>query len=87
MLTKTLLTHLGIESSSSDGNKHKDFAYKRILAAKNINMIENIFQMMLILYESFSKDYTVSFLAMFNVGFGLIMCTITFAERVVQRFA
>lgn len=43
--------------------------------------------MILILWETFSKDYNVSFFAVFKVVFSLIMCTKTFSERVAQEFA
>ena len=43
--------------------------------------------MSFVLIETFSKDDTVTFLAMFNVMFGLMMCTLNFSEHVGHRFA
>jgi len=43
--------------------------------------------MFLILTETFKKDFTISFLTMFNVMFGLLMSTLTFAEHGGHQFA
>jgi len=43
--------------------------------------------MILILYETFANDDTITFLAMFNVMFGLLMSTLTFAEHAGHQFA
>ena len=43
--------------------------------------------MCLILYETFQRNDTVTFLAMFNVMFGLMMCTLTFSEHVGHKLA
>lgn len=43
--------------------------------------------MSLVLYETFDKDDTVTFLAMFNVMFGLMMSSLTFSEHIGHRFA
>jgi hypothetical protein len=48
--------------------------------------MENIFQMALILFETFHKPGTHTFLSMFNVIFGLVTCTLTFAEHAGHRF-
>jgi len=43
--------------------------------------------MLCILYETFKKDSTISFLTMFNLMFGLLMSTLTFAEHAGHKFA
>jgi len=43
--------------------------------------------MILILYETFNNYYTITFLAMFNLMFGLLMSTLTFAEHGGHKFA
>ena len=43
--------------------------------------------MCLILTETFQNDYTINFLAMFNLMFGLLMSTLTFAEHAGHKFA
>jgi hypothetical protein len=37
--------------------------------------------------ESFLKDDTIDFMAMFNFLFGLLMCTLTFGEHIGHKFA
>jgi len=41
----------------------------------------------LILIETFLNDDTITFLAMFNIMFGLLMSTFTFAEHGGHKFA
>ena len=43
--------------------------------------------MCLILYETFNDDDTISFMAMFNVMFGLLMSTLTFAQHTGHKLA
>ena len=43
--------------------------------------------MFLVLLETFHNDNTVTFIAMFNVTFGLLMSTLTFAEHIGHKFA
>jgi len=43
--------------------------------------------MLLILYESFKKGDTINSMAMFNLMFGLLMSTLTFAEHAGHKFA
>jgi len=43
--------------------------------------------MILILTETFTNDDTITFLAMFNLMFGLLMSTLTFAEHAGHQFA
>jgi len=43
--------------------------------------------MSLILKETFKKDSTITSLTMFNVMFGLLMSTLTFAEHAGHQFA
>jgi len=85
LLIKTFFTHFGCERR--DGKTDVDYAQRRYLAGKNIKWIENILQMILILYETFTHDDTINFLAMFNVMFGLVMSTLTFAEHAGHKFA
>jgi len=85
LLIKTFFTHFGCERR--DGETDVDYAQRRYLAGKNIKWIENILQMILILYETFTHDDTINFLAMFNVMFGLVMSTLTFAEHAGHKFA
>jgi len=43
--------------------------------------------MCFILFETFMNYYTITFLAMFNLMFGLLMSTLTFAEHAGHQFA
>ena len=43
--------------------------------------------MCFILFETFMNYYTITFLAMFNLMFGLLMSTLTFAEHAGHKFA
>ena len=43
--------------------------------------------MFLVLLETFHNDNTVTLIAMFNVTFGLLMSTLTFAEHIGHKFA
>ena len=38
--------------------------------------------MTFVLVETFKKDDTVTFMPMFNIMFGLMMCTLNFSEHV-----
>jgi len=39
------------------------------------------------LTETFKNDYTITFMATFNLSFGLLMSTLTFAEHAGHKFA
>jgi len=60
---------------------------RRYGAVMTIKIIENVFQSCLIMLEAFNKDDTIDFMAMFNFQFGLLMCTLTFAEHIGHKFA
>lgn len=43
--------------------------------------------MCFIMIETFLKDDTIGFMAMFNFMFGLLMCTLNFSEHIGHQFA
>ena len=102
LLVKSLSTHLGLETEDETKNPHSilepektkvvkstdlDQLEKRYRAKSNISFVENVFQMCLIMIESFLIDDTIGFMAMFNFMFGLLMCTLTFGEHIGHKFA
>ena len=98
LLEKTARTQFGCEKKeeriddksddqADDAIADVDFAQRRYEGGKNTKWIENVGQMSLILTETFKIDYTITFLAMFNLMFGLLMSTLTFAEHAGHKFA
>jgi len=94
LLARTTRTHFGfekkeerIDAKSDDAIADADFAQRRYEGGKNTKWIENLGQMMSILIESFLNADTITFLAMFNLMFGLLMSTLTFAEHAGHQFA
>jgi len=93
LLTRTARTHFGFEKKEeriddkSDDQADVDFPQRRYEAGKNTKWIENVCQMLLILYESFKKGDTINSMAMFNLMFGLLMSSLTFAEHAGHKFA
>jgi len=86
LLSKTASTHFGCEKKE-DGKTDVDFGQRRYEAGKNNKRVENVGQMILILFETFTNDDTITFMAMFNLMFGLLMSTLTFAEHAGHKFA
>jgi len=78
LLAKTAPTHFGCEKKEN-GKADVDFPQRRYEAGKNTKFVENVGQMSFILFETFMNYYTITFLAMFNLMFGLLMSTLTFA--------
>jgi len=98
LLAKTARTHFGCEKKeeriddksddqADDLIADADFAQRRYESGKNTKWIENLGQMISILIESFLDADTITFLAMFNLMFGLFMSTLTFAEHAGHKFA
>ena len=87
LLIATARTQIGLEQKIQGDKKDLDYPERRYRASKNVKNIENTLQMFLVLLETFHNDNTVTFNAMFNVTFGLLMCTLTFAEHIGHKFA
>lgn len=82
-MLKALILQLGMSITNYD----HDYPEDRFTIQKQIKLLENIFQICLILMEILIVKQTITVLQLFNVVFGYFMVTVTFAQDAGSEFA